>query len=209
MTFVEIKDYEIATLVERVIKLQESRSANERAIITIAGVPGSGKSTISQKVCSEVNKRIGRKTVAVLGQDGFHYYRSQLKIMEDPEEAFDRRGAPFTFNSELLLKLTNEIKRNTYEVIYAPSFDHKDKDPIENSIEITPEIRVILLEGNYVHLNEGNWREICSLSDERWLVAVDLDVIVDRLIKRHLEAGICSSIVDSKRRVENLSLIHI
>jgi pantothenate kinase len=55
--------------------------------------------------------------------DGFHYYRSQLSAMDNAEEAFQRRGAHWTFDANrfnaLILKLKND------GTALAPSFDHK------------------------------------------------------------------------------------
>jgi pantothenate kinase len=66
----------------------------------------------------------------------FHYYKKQLDKMDDPKEAYARRGAPFTFWAEgkwnlfvcidfssglyqLLLKIKSEGEAK------APSFDHR------------------------------------------------------------------------------------
>lgn len=35
----------------------------------------------------------------VVTMDGYHYYRHQLDKMDDPEHAYARRGAEFTFDA--------------------------------------------------------------------------------------------------------------
>lgn len=41
---------------------------------------------------------------------GFHYKRSELDEMEDPEEAHARRGAHWTFDAHAFLQAVEEIK---------------------------------------------------------------------------------------------------
>ena len=62
--------------------------------IGLAGAPGSGKSTLAEAL----RERLG-ELLTVIPLDGYHYYRSELDDMEDPEKAHARRGAPFTFNA--------------------------------------------------------------------------------------------------------------
>jgi pantothenate kinase len=43
-------------------------------------------------------------------QDGFHYSKGVLSAFPDPELAFKRRGAPFTFDAESFVTLVKAIK---------------------------------------------------------------------------------------------------
>lgn len=54
--------------------------------------------------------------------DGFHKYKSELAQMNDPDEAFRRRGAHWTFSPDKLLKAILSIKQNNFGDF--PSFDH-------------------------------------------------------------------------------------
>lgn len=202
-------DSNIETLTQRAIRLyHERKDSSQRLIVSVAGVPGSGKSTITGKVCNSLNKTLGLQIAIVLPQDGFHYYRKELMAMNDTDVLIKRRGAPFTFNNSRFLQLVKEVKECGNTTIFAPSFDHELKDPQENSIEISPLVKIILLEGNYVHLKDDGWREIHRLSDEKWLVLADLDTIKHRLVQRHILAGICSTIDESVSRVESNDLVN-
>lgn len=66
--------------------------------------------------------------------DGFHYYRSELSAMPNSEEAFQRRGAHWTFNVERFRACVHEIKVNGHGS--APSFDHGYVDSF--SLDNTP-----------------------------------------------------------------------
>lgn len=53
--------------------------------------------------------------------------------------------------------------------IYAPSFDHSVKDPVENDIFISSSQRIIVLEGSYLLLNEEPWNQISQMVDESYV----------------------------------------
>lgn len=49
---------------------------------------------------------------------------------------------------------------------YAPSFNHALKDPVERDINIPSTQRIVILEGNYLLLNDEPWKRIQDLVDE-------------------------------------------
>jgi len=99
--------------------------------------------------------------------------------MPDPVHAHARRGASFTFSSTLFLsfvKLVRAPLTPSTPTIYAPSFDHALKDPVENDIPILPTTRIVVFEGNYLSLGKGEWREAGELMDLLWFVEVEREV---------------------------------
>ncbi|KAM0849932.1 hypothetical protein ACQ4PT_053395 [Festuca glaucescens] len=170
-----------------------------RYIVGLAGPPGAGKSTVASEVVRRVNARWSQKRskdsslnsnediATMLPMDGFHLYRSQLDAMEDPKEAHARRGAPWTFNPCLFLKCLQALKKEGS--VYAPSFDHGVGDPVENDIVVKPEHKIVIVEGNYLLLEENIWREIRDLFDEKWFIDIDIDVSMQRVLQRHIGTG--------------------
>lgn len=109
-----------------------------------------------------------------MSQDGFHYTKKVLLAFDDPVTAFQRRGAPFTFDAYGFLGLVKTLKSTPVtaddgpeQSVYAPSFDHAIQDPVEDDIVISSRNRIIIIEGNYTLLDQKPWNEIPDLCDER------------------------------------------
>jgi pantothenate kinase len=191
-------------------------------LIAIAGLPGSGKTTVASTVVKRLNQRYHKEwrskhpnspgtapydpdIAFYVPLDGYHLTRAQLAAMPDPEEAAYRRGAPFTFDGqkyyELVQKLRERILPET-TTIYAPSFDHAAKDPIENDIPIPPTARVVVFEGLYVALDEEPWRDAAKVMDELWFVDIDMEAAIERLVKRHVASGISPNAEHARTRVK-------
>lgn len=143
--------------------------------------------------------------------DGYHLTRAELAAMPDPVFAAARRGAAFTFNPDKFLQLVQLLREPltaTTNTIFAPSFDHAVKDPVEDDIPILATARVLIFEGNYLSLNKEPWNQAAALMDELWFVEVDFETARQRLIKRHVEAGIARDEADADKRARENDLLN-
>lgn len=198
------------------IRLQASRHFKPRYLVAIAGVPGSGKTTTAQAVVEQLNCDPNVRA-ALLSMDGFHLSRSALDQLPDPQEAHTRRGAPWTFDVSRFVEFMRRLRFwsdrtplaapsskpwRLEEVIQAPAFDHEAKDPVEDGIIITPDANIIIIEGNYLLLDEPGWRDLVDLVDYRVFVDTDLQEARERTAKRHVKAGIEKNLEDGYRRVD-------
>lgn len=189
------------TLAKRLLSAMAATPSPSKYIVGLAGPPGAGKSTVSKEVTKRVNalwlqtnSSVERESgttqtdVAIaLPMDGFHLYRSQLDMMEDPAEAHARRGAPWTFDPNGFLKCLTTLR--SQGSVLAPSFDHGVGDPKENAIIVTRSHRVIVVEGNYLLLSDDNWKAIMDIFDERWYLDVDMEITLNRVIERFVVLG--------------------
>lgn len=201
---------QVPELVERVLKLYKDKTESDkdrRIIISMAGIPGSGKSTLSTELVTQLNKSV---RAIVVQQDGFHLYRSELEKLSNPVEAFLRRGAPFTFDAKKFLNLVSHLNDKKYATnpIEVPTFDHRLKDPVENDKVIDPDTKIVIIEGNYVLLKDLYWNEISNYADETWFVDVPLHLVKERIIKRHLEAGIAENEQEAIKRADGNDLLN-
>eukprot|EP00457_Paulinella_chromatophora_P007921 gb/GEZN01007947.1/.p1 GENE.gb/GEZN01007947.1/~~gb/GEZN01007947.1/.p1 ORF type:complete len:433 (+),score=63.19 gb/GEZN01007947.1/:84-1301(+) len=170
-----------------------------RWLVGLVGIPGSGKSYLASRVCANVNSRGKADLCTVVPMDGFHLTRKQLDQMPDPALAHKRRGAEWTFDAEGFGALLKTLRVQPGKVL-APSFDHEKKDPVENDISIGPQ-PIALVEGLYLFLEKPAWRQHVGPNfDRRWVLLTDPDVAEERVIKRHLEAGIASTRQEAQLR---------
>ena len=116
--------------------------------------------------------------------DGFHFYKSHLSSMPDPELAFARRGAAWTFDAPKFvatLKSTHAAKEGVF-----PSFDHAVGDPVEDDVCVSPTHEFVIVEGLYLLLSESPWSEVRDIMDISVFVHADDTVLKSRLINRHM-----------------------
>lgn len=174
----------------------------------------------------------GNPLSAFLPMDGYHLSRSQLDSLPDSVTAHARRGAEFTFDGDSFLKLVKKLREPLCpetQTLFAPSFDHAIKDPgkrfqmvfstrtnanklfcgtVADDIAIAPSVRIIIFEGNYLSLDKSPWKDAAALMDELWFVDVEFNVARERLIYRHVEAGIAEDEEAGARRADENDLVN-
>lgn len=160
-----------------------------RLMIGLAGTPGSGKSTLASQIVADVNARHGQGTAVALGMDGFHLSKAQLQQMPDPELAFARRGAPWTFDASGFRRRIGAIREAAGQhVVLWPDFAHEIGDPVADAIRVDAAARLILVEGLYLLHQQDDWQGINLLFDECWFLDTPYAVAIERLTLRHMQA---------------------
>jgi pantothenate kinase len=165
------------------------RSKTERILIGLVGLPGSGKTTLTQEWERQINLREGAGVAKALSMDGFHLTKAQLSQMPDPEKAFARRGAHWTFDGPGFVHKVRALKMaGADQPVYWPAFEHEVGDPVQDAIEVPPSCRVALVEGLYLLYREGAWGDLDGLFDEIWYLDTPMQTSIDRLVARHQQA---------------------
>lgn len=149
-------------------------------MLGVTGAPGAGKSTFAEQLATAVGRAV------VVPMDGFHLAQAEL----DRLGRADRKGAPDTFDAAGFVALLDRLRaQRPGEVVYAPAFDRHLEEPIAGALPIAPEVRLVVVEGNYLLHDDGVWAQVASALDECWYVELPEQVRVDRLIARHVEHG--------------------
>eukprot|EP01066_Platyproteum_vivax_P016467 Platyproteum_vivax@DN7131_c0_g1_i1.p2 len=200
-----IKSSDFETLVDSLLDV--TAREDERVIVGLGGVPGSGKTTLAERVCAYLNDK--RPSVcAVVAMDGFHFSRSQLDKMPNPQKAHKFRGAPWTFDVEAYAECLRTIRFNRFSLIGVPTFDHELKDPVVNGSWIGASVKIIVTEGLYVLLNEDPWNLAGDLVHLRWFIDIDLEEAGRRTAQRHVRSGICPDLESAQNRWEEVDKLN-
>lgn len=139
-------------LAQRIMALAAPRQG--RFLVALAGPPGAGKSTLA----ADLVARLGQGAKAV-PMDGFHYDDSVLTA----RGARDRKGAPDTFDVQGFLHLLRRLRLEAEVAI--PLFDRDLEISRAGADIITASDRILIVEGNYLLLNEKPWTEAAPLFD--------------------------------------------
>jgi pantothenate kinase len=158
--------------------------AHEQIIVGLAGPPGSGKSTLAKDLVDEINAR-GECTAKVLPMDGFHLSNSQL----EQKGIASIKGAPETFDVDGFIATLSRIRSPERSTVFVADYSRVLDEPIAASIAITADTNVVVLEGNYLLLDSGSWKDVWSYLEHAWFLSVDWDVCRERLIRRQMASG--------------------
>jgi pantothenate kinase len=168
---------DVETLVERA---REFVRRQRRTILGIVGPPGGGKSTLAQTVVTAIGP-----AAVLVPMDGFHLAQAELVRLGRRH----RMGAPDTFDALGYIALLRRLRERTEEVVYAPAFRREIEEPIAGAIAVARSTPLIVTEGNYLLLTDGDWALVRPLLDEVWYVETDEELRIQRLIQRHIQFG--------------------
>ena len=170
--------------------LTDLHAQMERKIVAyLAAAPGTGKTIIAQYLEKLSQDHSEVDTIKALGMDGFHYtneYMDAHFAMRDGSTIPMKmiKGAPETFDVDNLQDKIREVK---LEDVDWPGYDRTIHDVVQNAISVESEI--VLIEGNYLLLNNSKWTNIRVLADYTVFVKADPEILKPRLIERKVRSG--------------------
>lgn len=168
----------LAAIVEGMLA---ARSASAPLLVGLAGEPGAGKSTAAAQLVALL------PAARVLPMDGFHLPQAELVRLGRRE----RMGAPDTFDVAGFITLLTRLRdlHNSGAPVLAPGFDRRVEEPVPGQLALTPALRCIVVEGNYLLLDQGGWQRVAPLLDLTVGVVLDESTRLERLIARHVSFG--------------------
>ncbi|KAL4925864.1 uncharacterized protein BDV17DRAFT_294129 [Aspergillus undulatus] len=122
-------DY-VDRLARKLQVLAKHKAPNERVLVGLSGIPGSGKSPLAAAIAARVNQLQNENehedantnpsttTTSInlalcVPMDGSHLTRAQLAGMPDPATAIRRRGPPFIFDAEAFYNLVLPLRKTS------------------------------------------------------------------------------------------------
>jgi pantothenate kinase len=156
-----------------------------RFVLGVTGPPGAGKSTVAALIERRANERLAAGSAAVAPMDGFHLSNEEL----DALGLRHVKGAPETFDVDGFVHLLKRVRAEAHATIGWPDFDRAREETVPDAIAISPDTRLVVVEGNYLLLDRRGWRDVRPLLDEAWYVDAARSVLRERLLSRALAGG--------------------
>ena len=175
-------------LLKRLTAMQKTKGA--RILVMLAAPPGAGKSTLAGFLEYLSKNTAGITPVTVIGMDGFHRRQEYLishSVIRDGREIqmVKIKGAPVTFDLEVL---TEHIARVASGKICGwPEYNRMLHNPVDSARTVDGEI--VLLEGNYLLLEEDGWNKLRSYADYTIGIIAKENILRERFVARKIASG--------------------
>lgn len=181
----------------------------KRFIIALAGAPGSGKSTLAQHLYEALNRvnaegetaleQHRKKQCQIVAMDGFHL-DNEILIQRG---LIATKGAPNTFDTQGLLQLIQQLSQAD-TLVSAPRFDRDIDAVILGAIDIPPNCKYIIVEGNYLLLDHFPWSSLQPYFDLSLFLDVPFATLQARLEQRWLDQGLSQELALAKTEENDL-----
>ena len=170
------------------LKLLASRAramaeAGKRTLLGIAGGPGVGKSTLAAALVEALNQDAAG-FAALVPMDGFHMRQAKLVALGIDGD----KGMPHTFEAEAFVTFLATL-RNATGPVSGPGYSRSIEDVVENAFAVAPEVRLLVVEGNYLLLDTPPWDRIRPLLDTSAFLHAPREMVRHRLLARHAAGG--------------------
>lgn len=184
----------LEALTQRILELK----TGQRLLVAVAGPPASGKSTLAHKL--SVGLCDAGRSAAVVPMDGFHFDDAILKDHSD----LDRKGAPWTFDVGGFATTIERLSANADDVIYVPVFDRALELSRASGRAIPSTVEVLVIEGNYLLLDEPEWTRAAKHYELTVMLDVDLATLEQRLLERWTGFGLSRDAAQAKAAENDL-----
>lgn len=175
-------------LLRRLTELQKHE--NRRILAFLAAPPATGKSTLLQFLERLTQEQDDLTRIQTFGMDGFHHPNRYLEthtILRDGVEISLKsiKGAPETFD---VARLAAKLRAAKEGATPFPVYDRRIHDVVPDALTVDAEI--LLVEGNWLLLDEEPWQGLRTLADYRLRIDAAPELLRARLIARKVQGGL-------------------
>lgn len=168
-----------------------------RTVLGIAGGPGTGKSTIAQKLVEELGP-----VAAYVPMDGFHMKHAKLEQLGTVAD----KGMPHTFEGAAFADFLAALKAANGPMS-GPGYSRKIEDTVDDAFTVPATARLLVVEGNYLLLATAPWWRVKPLIDRAIYLEIPVEVVRARLMKRHAEEGLFTA-ERNRAHIERVDLVN-
>ena len=164
---------------DRLRQLILDRGQSKRSLTALAGPPAAGKSYIANALCRDLNK-YSPDSAVVLPMDGYHLDDALL----EKRGIRDSKGAPHTFDIAGFIHILQRISLGDEIDIAVPVFDRSLELSRAAGRLIPRTARHILVEGNYLLLDQPEWRDLAGFFTTTVMITAPRSLLERRLMQR-------------------------
>ncbi|MBT6299191.1 MAG: nucleoside triphosphate hydrolase [Rhodobacteraceae bacterium] len=164
---------------DRLRQLILDRGQSKRSLTALAGPPAAGKSYVANALCRDLNK-CSPDSAVVLPMDGYHLDDALL----EKQGMRDRKGAPHTFDIAGFIHILQRISLGDEIDIAVPVFDRSLELSRAAGRLIPRTARHILVEGNYLLLDQPEWRDLAGFFTTTVMITAPRSLLERRLMQR-------------------------
>lgn len=168
-----------------------------RRLVAVAGPPGSGKSTFAERLHAALADRIAAE---VLPMDGYHYD----DVVLNARGHRPRKGAPHTFDVDGLAAMLARLRADDGRDVAVPVFDRSIEIARAGARIIPAATRLIIVEGNYLLLDDPAWARLRGSFDRTVFLRVPEEELTRRLEARWQGYGLDAAQIREKLEENDL-----
>ncbi len=173
----------IAILAQELVERKQQQLPQSRFLLGITGPPGAGKSTLAVELQSELSRL--SVSSAVVPMDGYHLDNETLLSMG----ILHLKGVEKSFDGEGFVKLLKRLKEDVDSDVAYPTFERSTESTVANGGSVSSSEQLVIVEGNYLLSDHAPWHQIRCLLDWVWYLDVPEEILLPRLLARHMEGG--------------------
>ncbi len=139
------------------------------------------------------------ESASVVPMDGFHLDNTILEA----RGLLPRKGAPQTFDADGFLVMVKRLHAAHADVVI-PVFDRTLDKAIAGASLVSQTDRFVIVEGNYLLLNDPPWNELPALFDRTVFIDTPMEELRARLVRRWLDHGLDAQAAEIRAQSNDL-----